>query len=80
MIRTILSLGRNPRSRRIFAALILMITAIGASLLRNDGAFLAVDLASSLVVAFLALGLLHLRWRRQEVRGLNAQKLKETFS
>ena len=80
MIRTILSLGRTPRSRRIIAALILMITAIGASLLRNDGAFLAVDLASSLVVALLALGLLHLRWRRQELRGLNAQKLKDTFS
>lgn len=80
MIRTILSLGKTPRSRRVVAGLILLLTGVAASLLRNDGAFLAVDLVSSVVVAGLALGLLHWRWRRQETRGLAAKKLKDTFS
>lgn len=80
MIRTILSLGKTPRWRRLVAGLILFTTAIGASLFRNDGAFLSIDLFSSLVVAVLALGLLHWRWRRQEARGVNAKKLKDTFS
>jgi|GEM_PF-1189248 len=80
MIRTILSLGKTPLIRRIFAALILLATATGVSLFRNDGAVLAIDLGSSIVIALVAFGLLHLRWRKQEARGLARQKIKDTFS
>jgi hypothetical protein len=80
MIRTILSLGKTPLSRRIFAALILLATAAGVSLLRNDGAVLAFDLISSIVIAFIAFALLHLRWRKQEAKGFERQQIKDTFS
>ncbi|WP_298304493.1 hypothetical protein [uncultured Erythrobacter sp.] len=79
MIRTILSLGRTPLIRRIIAALILLSTAIGVSLFRNNGAVLAIDLGSSILVAIAAFGLLHLRWRKQEARGRERQKIKDTF-
>ena len=80
MIKTILSLGKSPLSRRIMAALILVAAAIGASAFRNEGQFLTIDMASNLVVAGIAFCLLHLRWRKREARDLTPKKLKDTFS
>lgn len=80
MLRTILSLGKTPLIRRIIAGVILLTIAILSSLLRTDGAFLSIDLASNIAVALAALGLLHLRWRRQEKRALTAEKIEDTFS
>jgi len=80
MIRTILSLGKTPVSRRIVAALVLLAAATGASVMRKEGQVLTIDMASNLVIAGIAFGLLHLRWRKREARDLTPKKLKDTFS
>lgn len=70
----------SPLRRRLVAALLLVVFAIGSVLLWNDGRVDWSDLAINLFAAACGLLVLHYRWRRQERRAMTPRKLKDIFS
>ncbi|MBV7266831.1 hypothetical protein [Erythrobacter ani] len=66
--------------RRIFAAAILVVFAVGSALYWNDGAADWMLLGINLAAAGVGLMVLHFRWRPRERRPLSRQKAKDIFS
>jgi predicted signal transduction protein with EAL and GGDEF domain len=80
MIRALLHLGRTPLVRRLLAAVILIGGALLATFARQSGQPGWFDLAINLVVALIALFILHLRWRTREKREISPAKARDIFS
>ena len=80
MKRSILNLGRTPLKRRLVAAMLLVGTAIVTSVLRSEGNQRWFDLITNVVIALVALGLLHLRWRSRERKIVTPEKARDIFS
>jgi len=80
MRNAIVNLGRTPVMRRIIATVLLMGTAIATALLRSDGGQRWFDLSVNIIVAFIALALLHFRWRARERKKLTPEKARDIFS
>lgn len=80
MRNSIVNLGRRPLTRRIVAAFLLLGTAVVAAVLRSDGAQLQIDLVANVVVALIALVILHLRWRSREKKAISPDQARDIFS
>lgn len=80
MIRALLHLGRTPLVRRMLAAIILIGGALVATFARAEGQAGWFDMVINLVVALIALFLLHLRWRTREKREISPAKARDIFS
>ena len=79
MIQQIAQLGRTPLTRRIVAGTLLIGAAITVAILRNDGAQMWFAIATNVLVALVALVLLHFRWKSRERRNLSGNQVQETF-
>lgn len=66
--------------RRLFAALALLVFAVGSALFWNDWRIDLGVLAINLFVASAGFLLLHLRWRRAERHALTPRRVKDIFS
>ena len=66
--------------RRILAALVLVVFAIGSALYWNDWRFDLRVLSINLIVACVGFLVLHRRWKRREARILTPDKAKDIFS
>jgi len=71
---------RTALARRVFAAFILLIAAVGSVLLWNDGRIDWSDLSINLAAAFAGFVFLHYRWRTQERRAMTPRKVEDIFS
>jgi hypothetical protein len=80
MKNAIVNLGPGPLTRRIVAALLLLGTAVATTVLRSEGSQLFFDLAVSLVVAMIALVILHFRWRSGEKKAISPRQARDIFS
>jgi hypothetical protein len=80
LIRRLLHLGRRPVTRRIVAGVMLLGTAIGASLLRAGWPPAWFDLALNCASACAAFLFLHYRWRARERDEITPAKVKDIFS
>ena len=79
MIRNISQLGRTPLTRRIVAGTLLIGTAITVAILRNDNAQMWFAIGTNVLVAVVALVLLHFRWKSREHRNVSGKQAQETF-
>jgi len=70
----------SPLVRRLFAAVALIVAALGSVLLWNDGRVDWLDLAINMAAASLGFLMLHYRWRSQERRAMTPGKMKDIFS
>ncbi|MBD2841554.1 hypothetical protein [Erythrobacter rubeus] len=66
--------------RRLLAAAILFVFAVGSALYWNDGTPDWVLLSVNLAAALIGLTVLHFRWRSRERRSLSPEKAKDIFS
>jgi len=80
MIRALLDLGRSPLVRRLIAGVILVFGALIAAFARHDGKPDGFTLASHLVMAMMALVILHIRWKRRERVAITPAKARDIFS
>lgn len=80
MKKLIVNLGRKPPTRRLVAALLLLGTALVTAFLRSDGSPHLYDLIANMVVAILALVILHFRWRSKEKKTLSPEQAQDIFS
>lgn len=65
--------------RRILAAILLLIFAIGAPLFWNGGAVHMIQTATNIALAFAGMIFLHFRWRAREQAELTPNKAKDIF-
>ncbi len=70
----------GPLRRRLLAALILTVFAIGSVLVWNGGEIVWSQLAINCAAAGAGLVFLHYRWRAQERRAMTPRKVKDIFS
>lgn len=65
--------------RRVLAAILLLIFAIGAPLFWNGGAVNMVHMATNIALAFAGMIFLHFRWLAREQAELTPTKAKDIF-
>ncbi len=66
--------------RRIFAAVALMVFAVGSALYWNDWRIEPVPLGLNVLAAVGGFIFLHYRWKRREARAMTPNKAKDVFS
>lgn len=66
--------------RRIFAAIVLLVFAIGSALYWNDGEIVLPVLGANLVAGSVGFLWLHHRWKRREERQITAKQAEDIFS
>ena len=80
MIRALFNLGRSPLARRVIAGIILIAGALIAAFARYGDRLTGFELGTHLVMALLALMILHLRWRRRERQQISPATARDIFS
>ena len=66
--------------RRLFAALALIVFAIGSSLFWNEGKIEWLSMSSNQFAALIGFLFLHFRWRGRERRALTPKQAQDIFS
>lgn len=65
--------------RRVLAAVLLYVFAVGSALFWNDWEFNSLAMAINLIAATSGLLILHLRWRAREKEAMTPKKIRDTF-
>ncbi|GMN03595.1 hypothetical protein [Erythrobacter sp. MTPC3] len=70
----------TPLRKRLLAAVIIVVFAIGSVLFRNNGNFDLASFGLNLILGSIGFLFLHHRWKKREARTITPEKARDIFS